>query len=123
MVIRSIPEALLNRACDLIGKEISSIPFRYKGIRITRKLVKAAMEILNAVPERTLAQRSLKAVKEKSPDGLDRRIKERLNSNLMTAPFISEVLAKVEIVDIVYVENPETGRIIKGTKLQRDWKW
>ena len=34
-----------------------------------------------------------------------------------TANIISDVLEQVGIAEIAKVENPETGRIVKGTKL------
>jgi len=42
---------------------------------------------------------------------------------LRTANIISDVLAKAGIVEIVQVENPDTGRIVKGTRLLQGWDW
>ena len=114
---------VLDRICDRIAKAHGRVPFYHRGIRITRKLVQAAREILNAAPDRTLAQHCRNARREYTPDGLDRRIKERLNTELTTANMISDVLAQARIVRVFKIENPARGRMIKATKLLEDWGW
>jgi hypothetical protein len=86
-------------------------------------LIKVAIEVLNAEPTKTLPQNSRNDIKEKTPDGLDRRIKEYLNTNLRTANIISDVLEQAGIVQIVRIKNPRTGREVKGTKLLKEWCW
>lgn len=81
------------------------------------------MEILNAEATKTLPQNCRNDVREKTPDGLDKRIKESLNTDLRTANIISDVLKLVGIVEIVQVINPQTGRLVKGTKLLQEWSW
>ena len=115
---------VLDRVCDLIAKRHGPLPFRHnRGIRITRKLVQAAVEILNAAPNRTLPQHCRNARREYTPDGLDRRIKERLNDDTRTANIISDVLAEAGVAEVLKVENPETGRMVKGTRLVEKWGW
>ena len=81
------------------------------------------MEILNAEATKTLPQNCRNDVREKTPDGLDKRIKESLNTDLRTANIIYDVLKLVGIVEIVQVINPQTGRLVKGTKLLQEWSW
>lgn len=115
----SIPPKLLDDVCNRIGDH----PYKYRGIIITRKLIRATMEILNAESNRTLPQNSRNAVRENTPDGLDKRIKESLNTNLRTGNIISDVLKEADIVEIIRVKNQKTGRIVKGTKLLQEWTW
>ena len=118
-----VPTDLLVRACSEIGKKVSSIPFSYRGIRITHELIAATMTLLNSELNKTLPQNSRNAAVGSTPDGLDRRIKETLGTNLRTANIISDVFEKAGIVDIVQIENKSTGRIVKGTKLRDNWCW
>ena len=115
----SITSDLLDNACNIIG----NIPYKCRGIMISRELVEATMEILNASSTKSLPQNARNAVKEKTPDGLDKRIKERLSSNLRTANIISDVLENVGIVDVIKVINTNTGRTVKGTRLNQKWSW
>lgn len=115
----SIPSKLLDDVCNRIG----DLPYKYRGIMITRRLIRATMEILNAESNKTLPQNSRNAIRENTPDGLDKCIKESLNTNLRTGNIISDILKEAEIVEIIRVENPNTGRIVKGTKLLQDWTW
>jgi hypothetical protein len=114
-----IPLALMNRACDAIGQKVNKIPFKHRGIMITHELIKITIELLNAEPTKTLPQNCRNDVRERTPDGLDRRIKERLNINLRTANIISDVLEKAGIVEVIQ----RTGRTVKRTKLLEEWYW
>jgi len=118
-----IPPNLLNKAYYTVGQSVDNVPFRYRGIMITRELIKITMELLNAEPTKTLPQNCRNDVRERTPDGLDRRIKESLNTDLRTANIISDVLKLAGIVKIVPAKNPQTRRIVKGTKLLREWSW
>ncbi|MBN2489132.1 MAG: hypothetical protein JXA98_08895 [Methanosarcinaceae archaeon] len=117
---RQIPSNLLNKACDVIDGDL---PYKYRGIMISCELIKTTMEILNAEVTKTLPQNCRNDIRERTPDGLDKRIKERLNTNLRTANIISDVLKSAGIVEIVQVINPHTNRIVKGTKLLQKWNW
>jgi|GEM_PF-1621074 len=115
-----IPSNLLNKACCTV---VSNIPFRYRGILISRELIKTTMEILNAEATKTLPQNCRNDVRGRTPDGLDKRIKGSLNTNLRTANIVSDVLKLAGIVEIVQVINPQTNRRVKGTKLLQKWSW
>ena len=115
---------VLDRICERIAREHAPLAFRHdRGIRITRKLVEAAVEILNAAPDRTLAQHCRNATREHTPDGLDRRIKERLNDDTRTGNIISDVLEEAGVVKVCKIPNPATGRMIKATQLLEKWGW
>jgi len=113
----------LERACQLVSSALQRIPFRHRGILITQDLIRAAIEELNAAPNRVLPQNCRQLRKEDTPDGLDRRIKERLNTDLRTANIISDVLQEVGIAEVIRVRNPDTGRMIKATRLRDPWNW
>lgn len=114
---------LLNRACSRVGDKVETVPFGWRGIRITRRLIRVAMGILNAEPAKTLPQNCRNAARKNTPDGLDKRIKEALDSDLRTANIISDVLEQAGIAKVVRVTNRETGRLVKGTRLLRKWTW
>ena len=118
-----IPFSMLEEACLAVCKVAGNIPFKIRGIMITRDLIKATMELLNEEVDKTLPQNCRNDIEERTPHGLDKRIKIALNSNLRTANIISDVLEQASIVSIVGVLNPKTSRYIKGTKLNDRWCW
>lgn len=119
-----IPTQLLSRACRAVEKGVgSSLPFKVRGIIINIKLIQAAMDILNDSQEKILPQNCRNALRSKTPDGMDRRIKEYLGTDLRTANIISDVLAEAGVVEVTTVLNPETGRHIKATRLLKEWSW
>lgn len=103
--------------------KFGNLPFKNRGITITRELILTTVEILNDEHSKILPQNSRNASREKTPDGLDRNIKERLNTDLRTANIISDILKDVGAVEVIDVENPTTGRKVKGTKLLPKWQW
>lgn len=100
-----------------------SLPFKERGIEINRALIKAAIEILGNVTSKTLPQNCRNDLRIRTPDGLDRRIKDTLDTDLRTANIVSDILAECGIVEIVQVVNPKTGRMIKGTRLLNEKSW
>jgi hypothetical protein len=115
----SIPNDLLDKACQ----EVGNLPFWSRGIKISRELIGRTMEILNTEPGKELPQNCRNALRENTPDGLDKRIKERLNSNLRRANIISDILENTKIVEVFSKPNPRTGRQIKWTRLLQRWYW
>lgn len=103
--------------------KFGDLPFKNRGITITRELILTAVEILNNEHSKMLPQNSRNASREKTPDGLDKCIKEYLNTDLRTANIISDLLKDAGVVEIIDVENPVTGRKVKGTKLLPKWQW
>lgn len=122
-VAYEIPTELLMKACNNIGSKFGKMPFKLRGITINTDLIKATMELLNNESSKILPQNSRNASREKTPEGLDKKIKEVLNTDLRTANIISDILKDVAIVDIIDVESPVTRRRVKGTKLLSSWQW
>lgn len=118
----SIPGDLLNKACHTVETVWSNLPFFCRGITINNKLIQATMEILNSEPTKTLPQNCRNDIRERTPDGLDRRIKEYLNTDLRTANIITDVLERAGIVQSVQVPGA-SSRMIKGTRLNSNWFW
>ena len=114
-----LPEKKLEEACAMINQiKGTPLPFMLRGIRVDRKKIRAALEILNSHPQSMLPQNCRNDVSARTPDGLDRRMKEKLGSDLRMANIISDILAEAGIAEIISLENPATGRLVKGTKLK-----
>lgn len=117
-----LPE-LMDKVCLAIRKQRGTISFRHRGIGVSPRLIKTTIELLNEEPTKMLPQNCRNDVRERTPDGLDRRIKERLNSDLRTANIISDVLADASVVEIIQIENARTGRMVKATRLLQEYCW
>lgn len=115
-------EDTVHRACALVEAHFGRLPFRHRGIKITSELVRAAVEILDAESSGMLPQNCRNLRVEETPDGLDRRIKLRLGTDLRRANIISDVLAEVGVVEVSEAKNPSTGRFIKCTQLRSEWR-
>jgi len=118
-----ISKELLDNACFAVEKKYQRLPFSYRGITIDRNLIQATLEILNAEPLHTLPQNCRNDIRERTPDGLDRRIKDYLSIDLRTANIVTDVLETSGIVRNVQVPSASTGRDIKGTQLLNTWAW
>jgi hypothetical protein len=106
-----------------IEMKFGNLPFKNRGISITKDLILTTVEILNNEPNKLLPQNSRNAIRENTPDGLDKNIKESLNTDLRTANIISDILQEVGVVEVIKVENLVSGRSIKGTRLMPEWCW
>ena len=116
-----ISEERLNEICMKVEMEFNdSLPFKHRGILISKKMIKETIEALRKAPKQTLPQNCRQFRKEDTPDGLDKELKYALNTDLRMANIISDVLAKTGVVEVILVENELTGRMIKGTKLKTD---
>lgn len=109
----ALPSDLATRAFAAIQQRIAQLPFRWRGIAITYELVGAAIAILNAEPSKTLPQNCRNDIRSRTPDGLDRRIKEKLNTDLRTANIISDVLEKADIVEVIVLSIPRPADLSK----------
>ncbi len=118
-----IPSELMDKVYLAIRKQWGSISFRHRGIEVSPRLIKTAIELLNEEPAKVLPQNCRNDVRERTPDGLDRRIKVRLNSDLRTANIISDVLKDASIVEIIQIESARTGRMVKATRLFEEYCW
>jgi hypothetical protein len=114
-----IPINLLNKAYQKVIhlQYAGNLPFKWRGIKIDREMIAITLEILNAENAKTLPQNCRNDVRNRTPDGLDRRIKTRRNNDLRTANIISDVLEDAGIVEIVKVKN------LKATRLLPEWCW
>jgi len=120
----NIPALLLKAVCLEVERDNEKeLPFYERGIKVDHTLIEAALCSLNSSPTKTLPQNCRNDIIERTPDGLDRRIKEKLGSDLRTANIISDLLAGAGIVEVIQVKNPETGRSVKGTRLLEQWCW
>jgi len=114
-----ISEERLNEICMKVETKFNdSLPFKHRGILISRKMIKETIEALRKAPRQTLPQNCRQLRKEETPDGLDKELKYALNTDLRMANIISDVLEKASVVEVVEVENTITGRMIKGTRLK-----
>ncbi|RQD75864.1 MAG: hypothetical protein D5R97_05370 [Candidatus Syntrophonatronum acetioxidans] len=115
---------MLEKACSLISEEYETfLPFKLRSITIEGRIIKAALEILNSHLHGTMPQNSRNDIRKRTTDGLDLRLKEALATDLRMANIISDVLARAQISEIGRVENPATGRMVKGTRLKENWCW
>jgi hypothetical protein len=113
----------LEAAVDRFERSVAHLPFRHRGIKISAELIMATLEVLNAEPTRTLPQNCRNAIRSKTPDGLDCRVKEKMNHDTRTANIVSDLLVQAGIVEVVRVKNPVTGRMVKGTRLLEEQRW
>jgi hypothetical protein len=117
---QGIPDELFGKIIEKLGVPL---PYHCRGIKITDKLIKAAVESLNEAPTKWLLQNSRNEVRRRTPEGLDLEIKKKMDFDLRTANIISDVLAETGIVRIADVVNPKTGRKVKATQLLMEWTW
>jgi hypothetical protein len=123
-MIMNISPSMIDKACSLVESAAGkTLPFELRGITINRKLIEVTIETLAEAPDQTLVQNCRNDTCERTPDGLDRRIKKKLNSDTRTANIISDVLALAGIVSVVKVTNPETDRKVKATRLEEEQSW
>ena len=114
----------LEKAYTLIStSKGKSLPFRERGISINRRLIETALTILANAPNRTLPQNARNAAWVETPDGMDKRIKRCLGSNVRTANIVSDILSEAGIVKIIEVTNEDTKRVVKGTHLLDESYW
>jgi hypothetical protein len=114
---------LIEEIYHSIEMKYENLPFKNRGIKISKELIVTTVEILNNEPNKILPQNTRNASRENTPDGLDKNIKEALNTDLRTANIISDILQEVGIVEVIKVENKVSGRDIKGTRLLPEWCW
>jgi len=117
--MRKMPHIIQEKLKSLFPK----LPYRKRGIIITFDLLKVTIEILNDANDKTLPQNCRNEVAEKTPDGLDKKIKINLPTTQRTANIVSDVLKEKKVVKIILVQNKKTRRMIKGTRLLGNWTW
>ena len=114
---------ILDEIYNLVRNHFGSIPFKTRGIKITKELIEATIKILNTEPTKTIPQNSRNAIRANTPEGLDKSIKEELDTDFRSANIISDILQEVGVAEVIDVINPNTERKVKGTKLLKKWQW
>jgi len=104
-----------------ILKKFIILPYQERGIQINADLIIITVEILNKYNQLPQNCRHVKA--ENKPFGLDKLINEEFGDDLRRANIISDELQKKGIVEVIKISNEKTGRLIKGTRLLKDWQW
>ncbi|WP_251528863.1 hypothetical protein [Metabacillus litoralis] len=109
-----IPDEILNEILHLVG----ILPRKVRGMTINKELVGATVAILNSAPKQTLFQYCSNQSVEQTKDGLDKRLKLYFNNDLRRVNIISDVLEEAGITQVFTLENPETRRVAKATRLK-----
>jgi hypothetical protein len=122
--VKQIPDGLKKK----ILKKFEELPceessYNERGIKINEELIVTTIEILNSSIDKILPQNCRNLSRNKTPFGLDRYIKEKLNNDTRRANIISDELAKKDIVQVTKRPNPKTGRSIKHTLLKNEWTY
>jgi len=119
-----IPEELLKKITLKIEvKQKKRLPFEVRGIVISELLIATTLEILNKEKSKLLPQNARHDNLEKTPDGLDKRLKIRMGNDTCRGHIISDILAEVGIVRLAKVRNIKTGKLVNGTQLILDYTW
>jgi cell envelope opacity-associated protein A len=103
--------------------KFGDLPYKERGITITEELIITAIELLNSSEGKILPQNARNEVVDKTPYGLDKLIKLKLQTDTRTANIISDILEKKGIAKVTTIKNARTGRIIKATRLLDDFTW
>jgi hypothetical protein len=118
---KEMPDDIREKVLDLFDDDY--FKEKKRGIKIDRNLIIITIEILNNSKDKTLPQNCKKECRAKTPEGLDRRIKEKMNDDLMRATIISDELQKKGIVEVFEKRDEKTKRVKKHTKLNNEWTW
>lgn len=119
LIERPIPSEKLEK----ILIRFPDLPLKERGIVINAELIKIAIELLNDSPDHILPQNCRNDIMERTPDGLDKRIKGKTGSNLRTANIVSDILRDAGIVEICKMKNFYSDREVKATRLLTEWQW
>lgn len=119
-----IPEELLKKITLMIEvKQNKRLPFEVRGIVISELLIATTLEILNSEKSKMLPQNARHDNLERTPDGLDKRLKIRMGNDTCRGHIISDILAEVGIIKLLKVRNIKTGKLVNGTQLISDFSW
>ena len=119
-----VPPDLLARARERVSAACGRLLSSHDGIAIDDGILAAAMEELNAEPNRTLALKARAGKDGKvTVDGLDRHLAARGFPGAGTADEIARVLAGAGITGNVSVADRRSRRFVKGVRLLHNWTW
>lgn len=75
--MKPIPDDILLKAIQSVeSSTMRTLPLYERGIKIDKSLIEATLEILNDEPTKTLPQNCRNDILERTPDGLDARLKK-----------------------------------------------
>ena len=118
-----VPPHLLDRACDAICHAAGRMPSDQEGARMTRDLVAAAMEELNAEATRTLALAARASADGKVlVDGLDRHLVLR-GFSVPGSANVAAVLIRSGIAGRASVPDRRSRRFLPAVRLNAPWTW
>ena len=117
MKYKKMPNEMKKEILDKFEK----LPYWERGIQINANLIIITIEILNKYKQ--LPQNCRNDRAENKPFGLDKLINEEFGDDLRRANIISDELQEKGIVEVIEILNKKTGRLIKGTRLLKDWQW
>jgi len=118
-----VPAHLLCRALDTISSTVGPIPVERRKGCVTRDLVAAAMEELNAEATRTLVLAARTASGGAILlDGLDRHLAAR-GFSADDSAWIAEVLIGSGIAERASVTDRKSRRCVRAVKLGASWTW
>ncbi len=119
-----IPPAILSRAFQKADEAAARMPFSGKNVPVSRGLLAAALEELNAEPARTLAIRCRYGNNGRViTDGLDRHLALRGFAEPGTADAASEFLIMSGIAAKASVTEKRSHRFVRGVTLLPAWTW
>jgi hypothetical protein len=121
---KPVSEELLKKIILKIEmKQNKRLPFKLRGIIISELLIATTIEILNKEKSKMLPQNARHDNLEKTPDGLDKRLKKRIGNDTCRGHIVSDILAEVGVVRLLKVKNIKTGHLVNGTELISDYTW
>lgn len=119
-----VPQDLLSHACEMVTVSSGRLPFIQNGVEVNEGLLQAAIEELNAEPNRTLAIRARTGADGRIIiDGLDRHLSSRGFESSDSAETIAQVLIKSEICQKASVADKRAHRFRSGVRLLPPWTW
>lgn len=119
-----IPPELLAHACRTVSGRVSQLPFLRNGVTVTEAMIGAALESLNAVPQKALALATPRESGSGTEDGLDRCLGKRLQvPGAAAATVVSEVLESAGIAEPARIPDKYARRERRGIRLVSPWTW
>lgn len=119
-----VPPDVLSRASDRLKVADRRMPFVQDGKTVGTDLLAAALEELNAEPNRTLAIRCRRGENGRViADGLDRRLSQRGFPEEGTAETVAEVLISAVIAAKASITDRRSHRFIRAVRLLPGWTW
>jgi len=97
---KPIPDLLLKKIKTLFDEQNKKLPYKFRGILIDEDLIVCTLEVLNDTTNKELPLNHRNATRINTPDGLDKRIKIRRNSDLRTANIVADELSEIGVLEM-----------------------